>query len=286
MRHLIAILFACLVFVPVRAFAGDASMFGGPGESCRARSDCRTGLKCVSQVCVDDHEGLACQATSDCGAELACVRNKCVVRSATASPMTWHPTAHPSREQTEQAEQADPKPSFALEGVHPFFGITTAGGPTSLGVANDQDFVLDPTVQGSFLFALRGGVMVGRNELGVEMSPGTYAYYSNTGGGAFQFNVTYAHYLPIHEGGSVSVYWPLRGGVGMFTGHTDGMAFFQGRADLFGLALRFGHVMVDLHAPSFRYGVSNTSYNGKAASGTASVHLFSWEVGTSVTYVF
>jgi hypothetical protein len=276
MRHLILALFAVLLLIPARAFAAD---LGGIGESCRARSDCRSGLKCIAQACTDEREGAQCFTNGDCGGELACVQNYCTRR---ASPMSWHPTASTAP----QAEQVEPKPSFALEGVHPFFGVTTAGGPTSLGVANDQNFVLDPTVQGSFIFALRGGVMFGRNELGVEVSPGTYAYYSNTGGGAFQFNVTYAHYLPIHEGRSVSVYWPLRAGVGMFTGHTDDMAFFQARADLFGVALRFGHVMVDMHVPSFRYGLSNTNYEGKYSHGTASVHLFSWEVGTSVTYLF
>jgi len=272
---------ALTLFVASRASAADQTLLGGPGETCRARSDCRAGLKCVQSTCVDENEGASCRATSDCGGELACVAHVCTVRHQVSS-VEWPRVSRVAEEDHPTEERS----GFELKGVHPVFGLTWAAGPTSLGVANDQRFALDGTVQGSALFALRAGVMFGRNELSAEVSPGTYAYYSNTGGGAFQFNVSYAHYLPLHEGRSVSVYWPVRLGAGAFTGNTDGMAFFQGRADLFGVALRFGHLMVDMHVPSFRYGVSNTAYANRFQSGTASVHLFSWEVGTSVSYLF
>lgn len=289
MRH-----FTILVSFLVATFFGMVSAFasdnlGGPGESCRSRSDCRAGLKCIALTCVDEHQGESCGATSDCGGNLVCVANKCVTPGN--GPMSWHPTASASDSasaSTETREAPEEKAPFELRGVHPFFGLTSTGGPAVLAIANDQAFVADPSAQGSFIFAFRGGVMFGRNELAAELSPGTYAWYSNTGGGAFQFNVSYAHYLPIHEGRKVSVYWPLRVGAGLFTGHTSDLAFFQARADVVGVALRFGHVMVDFHAPSFRYGVSSTQYTAKGAStyGTASMHLFSWEIGTSVSYLF
>ncbi|MBL8923129.1 MAG: hypothetical protein JNJ54_30040 [Myxococcaceae bacterium] len=65
----------------------DASL-GDVGESCRARSDCRAGLKCVNSMCTAPiaatKEGLSCEATSDCSSDgsLRCVAKVCKARSA------------------------------------------------------------------------------------------------------------------------------------------------------------------------------------------------------------
>src|SRR5438067_1654300 len=77
-------LFASM-FVSVASFAQEGGAVGGPGESCRARSDCKTGLKCVQQTCVDEHEGQTCGATSDCGGELKCIKNKCTTGTPSSS---------------------------------------------------------------------------------------------------------------------------------------------------------------------------------------------------------
>jgi len=52
---------------------------GNRGESCRARSDCKTGLACVQNVCRYANEGQTCGARAECGAPLACIHRVCVV---------------------------------------------------------------------------------------------------------------------------------------------------------------------------------------------------------------
>lgn len=64
----------------------DAAM-GDVGESCRARSDCRTGLKCVNAVCtapVVTKEGQACEASVECSSDgsLRCISKVCVRRGS------------------------------------------------------------------------------------------------------------------------------------------------------------------------------------------------------------
>ena len=64
------------------------SALGDVGESCRARSDCRAGLRCVNAQCAapvaQTKEGQACEATSDCSSDgsLRCVARVCRVRGA------------------------------------------------------------------------------------------------------------------------------------------------------------------------------------------------------------
>ena len=45
----------------------QAAGSSGLGESCRRKTDCKEGLKCVKRVCTDPHEGETCGATADCG---------------------------------------------------------------------------------------------------------------------------------------------------------------------------------------------------------------------------
>lgn len=67
------------------------SLLGDVGESCRARSDCRAGLKCVNTLCVapapQTKEGQACEATPDCSADgsLRCIGRVCKARGAVTS---------------------------------------------------------------------------------------------------------------------------------------------------------------------------------------------------------
>lgn len=83
----------------------DASL-GDVGESCRARSDCRAGLKCVNSMCTAPlaatKEGQACEATSDCSSDgsLRCVAKVCKVRSAgpTATTAAFSPPPPPPSE--------------------------------------------------------------------------------------------------------------------------------------------------------------------------------------------
>ena len=60
------------------------SLLGDVGESCRARADCRSGLKCINAQCTapaapQTKEGQACEATSDCSSDgsLRCISRVC-----------------------------------------------------------------------------------------------------------------------------------------------------------------------------------------------------------------
>jgi len=60
------------------------SLLGEVGESCRARADCRSGLKCINSQCAgpvapQTKEGQACEATSDCSSDgsLRCISKLC-----------------------------------------------------------------------------------------------------------------------------------------------------------------------------------------------------------------
>lgn len=84
------------------------SLLGDVGESCRARADCRTGLKCIASQCTapavvipQTKEGHACEATADCSSDgsLRCVSKVCKVRggsSATFSPPPPPPEVAPA----------------------------------------------------------------------------------------------------------------------------------------------------------------------------------------------
>jgi hypothetical protein len=65
----------------------DESQLGAPGESCRTRADCKTGLDCAGGKCRDEHEGRECGATADCGGFLRCIDHVC----RSAMPMQTSP---------------------------------------------------------------------------------------------------------------------------------------------------------------------------------------------------
>jgi len=70
--------------------AAPKAGLGGPGESCRARTDCAEGLKCVNQTCTDAREGQACEASSECGG-LKCIAKRC---TSGAAPPSAPPPEH------------------------------------------------------------------------------------------------------------------------------------------------------------------------------------------------
>lgn len=80
------------------------SLLGDVGESCRARADCRTGLKCINSQCTapavvvpQTKEGQACEATADCSSDgsLRCVAKVCKVRGGSSSNATFSPPPPP-----------------------------------------------------------------------------------------------------------------------------------------------------------------------------------------------
>jgi hypothetical protein len=278
LRSLAVTTFVCVLGFSSVAFAQDAntppppSNLGGAGESCRARADCKNGLKCVNQLCTDEREGQTCGATSDCGGELRCIGGKCT--TPIGASHYGGGGGGPGSEEWMSFKFDDGQP-------HPFIGVTIAGGFDTLGVTgNGAGLFNTGTIDGAFLFALNGGVFIGNHQLTFEVAPYTFIFDGKANGPVFEMNGSYAYFIPLATQGTLHLYYPLRFGLGMMAGGSNSLnlAFFQIRADLIGAAIQIGHVIIDLHLPSFRYDLTDKS-------GTQ-LHIFDWVFGTSIGYVF
>ena len=287
----------------VLALAQEENL-GGPGESCRARSDCKHGLKCLANICVDEHEGQSCAATSDCGT-LRCIDNKCVNPLARPQPPVQPPpppvAPPPPPSVVPPAPPPEPvveaPPSRALQEwlhfqrgdrVHPFVGFTVAAGFLNGGYTASEGTLWASGLDGAFLFALRGGVLMGRHELALEIAPFTDFWDLHVGPGpAFEANASYGYMMPLRQGPTAGVSWPLRVGAGVLAGgdNTASNVLFELRADLIGVSINVGHLLIDLHAPSFRYALTNGHVPGIAVEGVTT-HWLSFFFGTTVSYVF
>jgi hypothetical protein len=160
--------------------------------------------------------------------------------------------------------------------MHPFIGITGLLGGfglvgQDLGVGAGLNF---GPVTGALLFALKAGIIIGgHHELAAELTPFFTAFPA--GAAVFETNVSYAYLIPIMD----HVSWPLRIGAGIMAGpspNAQDLAWFQVRADLVGVQINVGHLLIDLHLPSFRYFV--TSSNG------ATGHILNWDFGIGLGY--
>jgi len=259
----------------------QAAGSSGLGESCRRKTDCKEGLKCVRRVCTDPHEGETCGATADCGGgELKCIADKCTSPNTPASTTT-KPSAPEGDESGDTAKPTPQAPSgdwlkFRSDDgqTHAFIGITgpLAGfGIVGLDALGTTTFnVVTP----AFLFALRAGAILGgHHEIGVELTP--FFTASVAGPPVFEMNASYAYLIPIMD----HVSWPLRLGAGIMAGPSPNAgdnAWFEVRADLVGVHIDVGHLLIDVQLPSFRYFV--TSANGVTG------HALNWLFGLSLGY--
>ena len=205
----------------------------------------------MNQVCTSEREGQFCRTSSDCGG-LKCVNQKCTSNLAGSG---WL--------------------SFKLGAIHPFVGLTFAGGFDTFGYTG----CCFDTFDGAFLFALHGGVFIGNHELKLEVAPVTYINDATEPGPVFEAMASYAYFIPLTTAGDVHVFYPLRFGVGVlgaWAPNTNGQAYFQMQADLLGVAIQLGHVICDFHLPSFRYAIST----GHGVVGSQN-QLLDWVFGVS-----
>lgn len=307
--------FSVLVLLAAPALAQTpADNLGGPGESCRARSDCKPGLKCLDNKCLDEHEGLSCTSTPECGTELKCINNVCVNPNARFLPQQPQPQPQPRPPPVfpppDLSGKPEPKPEpmperrnplwdrwlrFEMTGTHVFGGLSFGVGALTGGYSGKRN-AWGSGADSAFDVALRGGVVIDeRHELAVELSPFTYLWDTvgageargpgDTRGAAFKIEGTYAFLIPLLR--STHLYYPLRAGIGTFFGgiNTSDHVLFELRADPLGLAWRTGHVIVDLHLPSIRYAFTNARFDGFGGSGVTQ-HLVTFMFGMSASYVF
>lgn len=175
------------------------------------------------------------------------------------------------------AVPSSPSPSTeAFRGTHGFVGLTGMGGPMWGHVNLGTSWLFSGWTSGTggqLLAALKGGVLLGRTELGVEVAPFTYASV----GAKEAIAQLEAHgYTGYHLRLSDKLSWPLRAGLGMVTGNTYGTVWLHSRLDLVGLSIPYGSWLVDLHLPSFR--VTNTL----AQRGISDQVILAWLFGASV----
>lgn len=243
---------------------------GGHGESCRARADCQEGLRCLDGKCTDPHLGETCGATADCGGVLRCIDNVC------GGPQEAKGGKGAKGEGGEQEEE-DEGGGFEEWAAHPMFdgtggfvGLAVMGG-IGLGVPLSGGSTSDP--EGSFLFGLKGGVLIDRIELALEFSPVTYIPFTVRGADPnLQVNATFGYHIPISD----MVSWPLRVGAGIVAVNTiNDDVYFQARADALGLSINYGHLLFDAHFPSFRF---ITEFDRAA--------FLDWLIGGGIAYAF
>jgi hypothetical protein len=176
----------------------------------------------------------------------------------------------------------------SFSGVRGFVGIGMMGGPSWVSIGSGSGVV------GTFLAAIRGGVLIGPHELAVEAAPFTDLIALSPATPVFEANATYGYRIKLHSSGGVTVTYPLRIGGGLLAGgsNTAGRIYPQLRADVVGLGIVVGHVAIDLHAPSFRWSfvegsaICTSSLQGTICGSTPLYHILTWDFGATASYVF
>jgi hypothetical protein len=271
-----AVVAAALVALGAPAWA---QVLGEAGESCRARADCREGLRCVENTCTEPPAG-ACESDADCAEGQTCSEGACAAARDEAAA-----GAAPEQGEAEGADAVGDEPAggrwadFRLEGTHFFAGVTFAPGLTGF-----WPYGGDLPVWFGFLFALRAGVLFGRTELSIELAPDTWVWDFDPGehphftDHSYSGNVESLTFL-VNVGGLIrladSVSWPLRFGLGLAAVELPlTSVYMQGRLDLIGLAYQYGHLLFELNLPSIRF-----------SSEFRNVGIWGWLFTLSVSYV-
>jgi hypothetical protein len=240
-------LVAAATLVPAMAHAQAGHRLGEAGESCRARSDCAEGLMCIANTCRDTREGASCGATSECGSHLVCRQNQCVAPAAASTPLTSarvYASAAPSPVAPVVSSELAPAWNHPFEegSTHFFAGFSLAPGYTGKSVYGYD------SGSTAFMFNLRAGVLIGRNEIAFELAPGTFILKDNLGEAkGVATALSYAHFIRVAH----NLYWPLRVKVG-YAGAIDLKDTFSVGGSLLGLAYTWKHVLFEV-APTSRY---------------------------------
>ncbi|MCC7383773.1 MAG: hypothetical protein IT384_18170 [Deltaproteobacteria bacterium] len=127
-------------------------------------------------------------------------------------------------------------PRLGLAGNHVFGGFAVAPG---LMAARGGPY-------GSLNIAFRGGVLLARNELLLEISPVT-SWYALEAPSQLTVNAAYGRYIAL----TPDLFYVLRGGFGLVAVNISEAAL-QLRADPIGAALQMGRVLFEVDFPSIR----------------------------------
>lgn len=208
----------------------------------QCRPSCRTGYVCVDGECVSACNP-PCAAEETCTAEGECVveeRPPAAPAPAAAAEGTWGGEAPASEWNAPRVE-----PERPFEGTQGYVGTSFGGTLTWLDIGGNI------STFGGIVWALRGGVLIGRGELGIEVAPFTHIH---------DFDDDPSFSAVFHGGAHIritdTISWPMRAGVGVLAGNTPGVGddpWFVLRADLIGLSFLLGDFLVEVDVPSFRF---------------------------------
>lgn len=234
------------------------------GASCTARADCGTGqLKCVESKCVSsttpatppaDTSGTTQPKTSEPKSDFFSGGSSSKPEpsagsggssgsggSAGSSGTFGSLDEEEDEPRRERSSGRSSNRTEGFEGIQPHVGMALGGGPTVAVSGRGSGTV------GGFLFALKGGVLIDRIELGLEFSPVTFLPAAELPDyPVLQMNAYAGYHIPVYENFS----WPLRGGLGFSA--VNSPAALELRFDLIGISALFGPVLLDLYLPSFR----------------------------------
>lgn len=195
--------------------------------------------------------GESCTSGSDCDEDATCHEGRCTPKDDAPAPAT--PGAEPA--------WAD----YSIDGTHGFVGVGLGPGASGFWTYK-QKVIAKP----EFLFALRGGLLFDRAEIGIELAPVTWVP-DFEGKPILSFLVSVGGLPALGE----HVFWPLRFGLGLAGVNTPNDAvLMQGRVDLIGLAYQYGHLLFELDLPSTRF-----------ASDLKTYGIWSWVGNLAVSYL-
>ena len=218
----------------------------------------------------------ACQTRDDCQAGYKCVWNYCVAEHAEQADDLW----------TSRKKRGEP--SSSPSSMRSFLGLTLAGGMLNGGYTSSETTIWGKGIDSAALFALRGGVLLGRVELALEIAPFTQIWDAQRERGpAFEANATVGARIPFARVADIALTWPIRVGFGILAGgdNTGDDVFAEARLDPIGVSFQTGPLVVDFLAPSIRYFVTNGHVPGIAFEGVTT-HYVSLFFGSSVSYAF
>src|SRR5207253_2587694 len=121
-----------------------------------------------------------------------------------------------------------------VSNVRTFIGLTLAGGALSGGYTSSESTIWGKGLDSCVVFALRGGVLLGRVELALEIAPFTQFWdVQRERGPAFEANATVGYRIPFARAFDVPLMWPLRVGFGILAGgdNTGDDVFAEARLD-------------------------------------------------------
>lgn len=229
----------------VKAEAKPAAAGGSAGESCRARSDCAEGLKCIEQVCRDPNNPSAGGSASGSAGGGSDSGSSGSERSGGGSS-----GGESSGGGSSGGGGGGDLLDGELEGLRAHMGIIFGGGPSHPDDPADL-------VRGSLLFSLKGGILIDRAELGLEFAPATYVINFDPDLPSVHLIAYGGYHIPVFK----SISWPLRLGIGLtqptFRGETRGLdALLALRADLIGVSVLLAdQFLIDAHLPSWRINI-------------------------------